>query len=89
MEEYIKTDLKRTVWEWWLHSFRSEYDSVAGSCEHSNELQVFIKGGEFLTNRVTISFARTPLNGVSQLVIESVCIILITPVCTEIFADKN
>jgi len=38
---------------------------------------------------VTISFARTPLNGVSQLVIESVCIILITPVCTEIFADKN
>jgi hypothetical protein len=45
-ENTIKTDIKDTVWMCELDSNGS--GSVAGSCEHGNELPVSIKGGIFI-----------------------------------------
>jgi hypothetical protein len=41
---------------------------VVGSCEHSNELLSSIKGGDFLTSAVTISFLRTLFHRISYTV---------------------
>jgi hypothetical protein len=61
-------DLKgNTVRRCGLDASASEQGPVAGSCGHSNELLGSIKGKEFLTRRMSVSFSRRNLlHGVRQ-----------------------
>jgi hypothetical protein len=53
-----------------LDASSSGWGPVVGSCEHSNILTGSIKGGNFLTSWVTISFSRALLHGTSQLLVK-------------------